>query len=285
MRRVHGVIATGAAALAIAGPARADVVVIAPIQDNTIWEDATGSTANGAGQHLFCGRSGIRGGPPRVRRALLKFDVAGAVPPGAVITSASVTMYMSKSIAFAQDCTLTRVMQDWGEGASDALAEEGDGAQAVPPDATWLHAMYDSVRWPAPGGSFAAAASASTPVNGVGFYTWGPSSELLADVRSWRDDPSANHGWMLRGNEIGLSTATRWDSRENPDAERRPALRLEFTVGCAIDYTGEGLIDFADYLAFLDAYDRLDITADLDGDGVVDFADYTEFLRLYERGC
>lgn len=275
--------------LAVAGlmaaPAWADVVILAPEKDNTIWEDPAGATANGAGQHLFCGRSGIRGGPPRVRRALLKFDVAGALPPGAVVTGATLTLRMSKSIAFTQTVNLHRVNRDWGEGASDADAEEGDGAAAVPPDATWLHSMYDSELWPAAGGDFRAAPSAGTVVSGINDYTWGGAGELVADVRAWLEEPSTNHGWMLRGNEVGLSTATRWDSREHPEPARRPALRIEFTAPCAIDFTGEGLVDFCDYLEFLGGYDVGAPWADLDGDGAVGPADYTAFLDLYERGC
>ncbi|MCC6678690.1 MAG: DNRLRE domain-containing protein [Phycisphaerales bacterium] len=277
--------AAGILALAAGAPLRADVVVLGPAKDNTIWEDATGMTANGAGQHLFCGRSGIRGGPPRIRRALIQFDVAGAIPAGSTITAVTVTMNMSKSIAFAQTCTLTRINRDWGEGASDALAEEGDGAQAVPPDATWLHTMYDTAFWPGPGGDFAAAPSASVPVNGVAFYTWGPADGLTADVQAWLDDPASNHGWVLRGNELGLSTSTRWDSREHPEPERRPTLRIEYSAPCEVDYTADGLIDFSDYLEFLVAYDGSSPTADLDKDGDVDLTDYVRFLDLYERGC
>lgn len=288
MRKVRGRVLVAAGLVAaglMAGPACADVVVLAPVKDNTIWEDAAGATANGAGQHMFCGRSGIRGGPPRIRRALVEFDVAGAVPAGAVITSVTVTLNMSKSIAFAQSCTLTRINREWGEGASDAAAEEGDGADAVPPDATWLHSEYSSAFWPVPGGDFAPAASASIPVSGVGPYTWGPTPELTADVQSWLDEPAGNHGWVLRGNEAGLSTATRWDTREHPEADRRPALRIEYRRSCVVDFTGDGLVDFSDYLEFLVAYDAAGPAADLDGDGEVGPADYAEFLERYERGC
>lgn len=272
-------------AVLLPGPARADVVVLTPVKDNTIWEDAAGATANGAGQHMFCGRSGIRGGPPRIRRALFKFDVASAVPPGSTIIGVTVTLNMSKSIAFTQACTLTRVNRDWGEGASDALAEEGDGAEAVPPDATWLHAMYDSVLWPAAGGDFAGQPSASVEVSGVRLYTWGPADGLTADVAGWLADPTSNHGWVLRGNEVGLSTATRWDTREHPEPDRRPSLRIEYTPPCAADFTMDGLIDFCDYLEFLAAYDAGAGAADLDGDGDADLEDYGRFLDLYERGC
>jgi len=58
--------------------------------------------------------------------------------------------------------------------------------------------------------------------------------------------------------------------------------RVEIDRCALIDYTGNGVIDFADYLEFLNRYDAQDPGADLNGDGVVDFADYLEFLNLYE---
>ncbi|MCC6675603.1 MAG: hypothetical protein IT436_00540 [Phycisphaerales bacterium] len=56
-------------------------------------------------------------------------------------------------------------------------------------------------------------------------------------------------------------------------------------VRCAADFNGDGVVDFADFLAFLNLYDAQDPRADLNGDGVVDFADYLEFLNLYDAGC
>ncbi|MCC6676653.1 MAG: hypothetical protein IT436_05870 [Phycisphaerales bacterium] len=54
---------------------------------------------------------------------------------------------------------------------------------------------------------------------------------------------------------------------------------------CAVDLNGDGVVDFADYLEFLNLYDALDPAVDFNGDGIVDFADYLEFLNLYDAGC
>ncbi|MCC6676805.1 MAG: hypothetical protein IT436_06645 [Phycisphaerales bacterium] len=51
------------------------------------------------------------------------------------------------------------------------------------------------------------------------------------------------------------------------------------------DLNGDGQVDFADYLEFLNLYDAQDPAVDFTGDGLVDFADYLEFLNLYEAGC
>jgi len=54
---------------------------------------------------------------------------------------------------------------------------------------------------------------------------------------------------------------------------------------CVADLSGDGLVDFADYLEFLNRFDAQDPSVDFTGDGLVDFADYLEFLNLYEAGC
>lgn len=54
---------------------------------------------------------------------------------------------------------------------------------------------------------------------------------------------------------------------------------------CLADVNGDSLIDFADYLDFLDAYERGEARADLTQDGIIDFGDYLDFLAAYDVGC
>ncbi|MBM4108499.1 MAG: EF-hand domain-containing protein [Phycisphaerae bacterium] len=51
------------------------------------------------------------------------------------------------------------------------------------------------------------------------------------------------------------------------------------------DWNEDGVIDFNDFLAFLNDFNNLDDCADLNGDGVVDFNDFLEFLNIYNAGC
>ncbi|MCC6675609.1 MAG: hypothetical protein IT436_00570 [Phycisphaerales bacterium] len=55
--------------------------------------------------------------------------------------------------------------------------------------------------------------------------------------------------------------------------------------GCIADLNCDGLVDFADYLEFLNFYDAEDPRVDFNHDGLVDFADYLEFLNYYDAGC
>jgi hypothetical protein len=54
---------------------------------------------------------------------------------------------------------------------------------------------------------------------------------------------------------------------------------------CPADLTGDGILDFFDVSAFLNAYNAQDPVADFTGDGVLDFFDVSAFLNNYNSGC
>ncbi|MEW6250669.1 MAG: DNRLRE domain-containing protein [Planctomycetota bacterium] len=202
----------------------ADVITLGAGRDNTLYEDPNGTLSNGAGQHFFAGRT-LDG---ELRRGLLYFDVAGALPAGAQITGASLTLYMSKTVSGAQTVALHRLAASWGEAGSVAPGEEGSGGEAQPGDATWLQRFYASQHnWTTPGGDFAQSPSATASVAGIGYYTW-TGAGLLADVQSWLATPAGNFGWAVRGNETAIRSTKRFGTRENTEPLYRPALRIEY---------------------------------------------------------
>lgn len=202
----------------------ADTVSIGAAHDNTLYQDPNGALSNGAGEFFFVGNTNAN----VIRRGLISFDIAAAVPAGATINSATLTLRMSMSNFGATDVSLHRALQAWGEGASDAAGGEGAGAPAAPGDATWLHTFFNTSTWTNPGGDFAAAASAVQSVNAVGFYNWS-SAGLTADVQSFLDAPGGNFGWLLRGDETQLTTSKRFESRQSLTASFRPVLTIDFT--------------------------------------------------------
>ncbi|MFO7724460.1 MAG: DNRLRE domain-containing protein [Oceanipulchritudo sp.] len=199
-----------------------ETVTLEPVRDNTIYSE--GEKSNGQGSYLFTGQNN-RG---QNRRALLAFDVS-SLPGNARIEAATLTLAMNKTITSESSVNLYRLTRDWGEGASDAAAEEGRGISAEEGDATWEQAFYPSDSWSNPGGDFMDEPSASTGVGGTATYAW-ESEAMVADVQAWIEDPSANHGWILVGNESETS-AKRFESRHAANASSRPVLEVSYTAG------------------------------------------------------
>jgi spore coat protein A len=192
-------------------------------------EDST--LANGAGDHFFAGQT--KDGVGFDRRGLIAFDIISNVPPGAIINSASLTLYRSRGKSGTFDVSLHRVIADWGEAGSHASGEEGQGDAAQSGDATWENTFYPGSSWTNSGGDYMATASATTGVGNNGFYAW--SSALMAtDVQFWLDT-GMNYGWIVIGDESAPETARRFDSRTNPTVGNRPALSIDYT---STDSTG-----------------------------------------------
>lgn len=200
-------------------------VVLTPTQDNTLYESTTGGISNGSGDYFFVGQTN----QSSIRRGLLAFDLAGKLPAGATIVSATLHLHMSKTTAGATGVSLHRVLADWGEGSSNANSNEGGGATAITGDATWLHTFFNTTLWQTAGGDFATTASATAAVAAIGDYEW-RSPTLLADVQGWQANPTTNFGWLLMGDESASGTAKRFDSHENPTAANRPQLTIVYTM-------------------------------------------------------
>ena len=216
----HGPPAVGAA------PAAQSAVNLGSSKDNTLYENATGATSNGAGQHMFAGDSGSGGR----RRGVIAFDAAGTLPAGSTIESVSLTLNMSNRSGVnpgPQSVQLRRLLEDWGEGTSDAGLPGGQGAPATTNDATWLHRFFNAQTWSTAGGLFSSTASAITTVDTVQQYTW-TSAQMVADVQGWLDNPTTNFGWLLLGNESEDRSARRFDTKENATAANRPVLNVQY---------------------------------------------------------
>jgi spore coat protein A len=220
-----------AASLSIAlasGFAQAELVTAISDLDNTMFSE-DGGLSNGAGTYFFAGQTkGDLG--TLVRRGLIGFDVAGAIPAGSTINSVTLTLNQSRSRTSDETVLLHRVLADWGEGTSIGAGEEGQGAPATAGDATWTHRIWPGTLWTTLGGDFDPVASASTIVGGQnGFYIWS-SAAMRDDVQAWLDSPTTNFGWIVIGNEIDTRAVNRFDTHENTTASRRPALEIDFST-------------------------------------------------------
>jgi len=218
--------------------ANAGVVVLGSVRDNTLYEDAAGSKSNGAGNRFFSGQkqSGIRD------RGLILFDIAGNIPAGAQIVSATLQLNMTNSNAPAATVDLHRVLADWGEGTSDGA---GTGASSTTGDATWIHTFFNTSFWTNAGGDFVATSSATQSVDTPGFYTWGSTSGMVADVQAWLDSPATNFGWIVVGTEFAGFTDKAYATREHATASFRPQLTVEFALNPIPSSSTWGLLGLA----------------------------------------
>jgi len=212
--------------LALAAPAlQADLVEVVSDRDNTLYEQSVGLTSNGAGDHFFSGKTNIG----LLRRAVLHFDVAGAVPAGSTIHSATLRFEMTKTAVGSQQLAVHRLTADWGEESSHSPGDEGGGDLAAAGDATWIHRFSPTELWTSWGGDFEPVASATTSVGGLGSYSWS-SAALAADAQDMLDAPASNFGWILKNvNEGPDKTTKRFNTREHPQSSTWPTLILDYT--------------------------------------------------------
>jgi hypothetical protein len=83
-------------------------------KDNTLFQSGSGHLSSGAGNSLFAGRT-RQNEIMALRRALVWFDVAAALPAGATIDSASLTLFQTRG-GSRDTVKLHAVLASWGEG-------------------------------------------------------------------------------------------------------------------------------------------------------------------------
>jgi hypothetical protein len=212
-----------AGVLCCTATAEARRVIVPVSKDNTLFGPFNASFSNGAGPSVFAG-STRNFGP---RRALLQFALTDSVPSLVQIDSVQVRLHLNRTTTGTTVQALHRLLQEWGEAGSISIG--GAGVVALAGDATWSHAFFDSVAWNTPGGDFAPTPSATASVGSdTRDYFWRSTPALVADVQAWVDDPAANFGWILIGDE-GTSSAKRFDSRQSVLPELRPELIIDYS--------------------------------------------------------
>jgi spore coat protein A len=192
--------------------------------DNILYQDAAGAISNGMGQYLYVGNNASG-----IRRGLVKF-VLDSVPQHAELVGGRVQLYCNSSAGSPFPVSVQKLLQDWGEGNSDANGNEGSGASAAPGDATWIHSYFDTINWVVVGGYFDTTITAVTEVDAANvLYSW-DSPQLLNDVEYWLNNPDKNYGWIFKGDESTTGNSKRFSSAQNGDPTEDPRLVLEFVV-------------------------------------------------------
>ena len=248
--------------------AQVSTATLNPSKDNTIFSELTSNSD--AGGKLTAGRTNVG----NLRRALLGFNAAGALPAGAIVTSAQLTLNLNQTTAAADaSMSLYRLTQDWGEGTSDPSGSAGGaGVAATVGDATWTARFYDPATptlWSTAGGSYNATPSATATVGpALGVYTW-TAALLASDVQIWVTTPATNFGWILVGDEATNQSARRFDSRESA-ANLRPVLALNYNPVLPPLTRRENWL--RQYFPTPGTY--VDDLADFNGDGLASLVEY-----------
>ena len=85
----------------------------------------------------------------------------------------------------------------------------------------------------------------------------------------------------VEAGEVVTATATRISTGETSEF----SACVSVGGACAADLTGDGVLDFFDVSAFLNAYNSMSAPADFTGDGVFSFFDVSAFLNAFNTGC
>lgn len=109
----------------------------------------------------------------------------------------------------------------------------------------------------------------------------------IPEGRHWARIEANNptvYGASINAGFTGLLSKSRGTSGNFTNASTSVALRLARPT-CPSDLDFSGVSDFADFLAFFNAFDTSDGVADINGDFSTDFGDFLDFFNSFDSGC
>ena len=185
---------------------------INPSQDNTVAEELP-DNSSGACESIFSGKIDVPdGADPGARRALMQFDIAGNIPSGSTINSATLSMTVTRGSNHVDSIfTLHPLTAAWIEGNEGCGVRGGGQGEPSSGGVTWNTQPSFGV------------GSGSTLINDTA-PTWS-SAVMTSDVVNWFSNPGNNFGWVLIGDENNPTTTRRFDSSEGATP---PVLTVDF---------------------------------------------------------
>ncbi|MGV6814143.1 MAG: FG-GAP-like repeat-containing protein [Phycisphaerales bacterium] len=118
------------------------------------------------------------------------------------------------------------------------------------------------------------------PVNGPPPFVWEQTSPRVFELVAALPTNSATGIAATDANNDGAM-----DILTVSDFDRSLMIHWGTPEACLADLTGEGIVDFFDVSAFLQAFAAQDALADFTDDGIWDFFDVSAFLQAYAKGC
>lgn len=162
----------------------------------TIQPDSTAGIDTGIIHDVPSNNTGINtvfsvAGPTNTQKALIKFDLTG-IPINATIVSAVLSLVCSTPSASSDSITINRSLVAWFEGNAIGGTTTINGS-------TWNFRNHiGSVAWTGGAGGvsgteYAAVATDTKTVNGLGTFTW----NVATDVQNFVSGSQINNGWWL----------------------------------------------------------------------------------------
>ena len=116
-----------------------------------------------------------------------------------------------------------------------------------------------------------------------------PAGAVRADVKLRYQLTTKEYIEFLRDenttNTLGQEIYDEWVANGMSPVMDMDMGSIEIAAPCPADLTGDGVLNFFDISAFLNAYNAMDPIADFTNDGVFNFFDVSAFLNAYNAGC
>ena len=160
----------------------------------------------------------------KLNRALLQFDLPG-LPAGAIIHSATLSLYVKDASGGAVTINAHRVTASWNEA-----------------QVTWkARDKAANLLWASQGGDFDPAVVGATVVDDTK-NVW-RSWDVTSLVSAWYGSPASNFGLILESPVTTPKTEKVFKSSDDGTASQRPKLQICYSAGVTIDpdNSGEGV--------------------------------------------
>jgi len=216
---------------------------LAPVAD-TFINSVDPDNNNGASLSFFTGQNGQSG----VMRALLAFELPAGLQGRVTVDAVTLTVTTeglgtgtTPQTPATESLRVVEVAWTEGSGAGNTMGTYTVGQPCGSTGATWNNPdCTGGTPWT--GGDVATTVSGtgSVPASIETTVTWDSAAgnaDLIADVQSWFDDPTTNHGWQISSStEAANAQAQRFYSREV--AGKAPSLSV--TLACKPDFADAG---------------------------------------------
>ncbi len=153
----------------------------------------------------------------KLTRPLIAFDLAGAVPTNAKVTSATLSLYIKESKNGSTTVRAHQVTDYWIESA-----------------VTWRYQdKVSTEEWTASGADFSATVLDSETFTDGNKDYWA-TFNVSAAAQSWAASPATNYGVILEASVSGSKTQVKFNSSNDGTASERPKLQVCWSVGVGI---------------------------------------------------